>query len=639
MSRADDQFHDFVVAYADPVGRLAYLLIAGAPGTSDALADTLTVNAFARVRRHWGEVEASGAPESHVVEALLSALPHPHRAERSGSASMAGDGVARASSDGRASTATDGRLAVGIDLEMLRASLWSAWKTLTPQQRVPLVFVDISVASPRLAGVDVPESFASARRLDGLGEQAWHELKLTLVSDAATARQVDSISERELAHHLAETLREHSSAPTTPIDPYPAVAERVRKHRRRGTTAAVVSLLAVATLVVIQLSVANKRVAKTGTQTGGTSLQHRLSPANTPRTTGNTRVVDWPTRGNAATDSALIDNLRHDFVKLHPTAVGEIQVLLAADTPAFRVAYVTANSKFGVMQSWYDGPIGSNHLVEGSFSFGGRLVSSATVLTTALSNLAGRTELVVIGPPQTTEMELADFDFSKPPGPGFQPLPFADGIAIKDVSDLDVPSLELSLHADAYAVIRDHFDQQLLIGNPTTAERGKADPDLLSAALGEADDWRDAGLPGAPTGTTLLWGGSDSTGLRIVVLRLKTLHLSDLLIVDWNGDSQYTPDVVSPRGPAYRLAEDQPDFPLVFGYAGTRVGAVVPAGVASTALVVDGNEGPPAVVDANGFASMQVAGQYGLLGEQSLQVNLYDANGKVTRTLPVPGTA
>jgi hypothetical protein len=56
-------------------------------------------------------------------------------------------------------------------------------------------------------------------------------------------------------------------------------------------------------------------------------------------------------------------------------------------------------------------------------------------------------------------------------------------------------------------------------------------------------------------------------------------------------------------------------------------------------LEVDGVEGPAVTVDANGFASMRVTGQTGLLAEQSLQVNLYDSAGHIVRTLPVPSAA
>jgi hypothetical protein len=112
---------------------------------------------------------------------------------------------------------------------------------------------------------------------------------------------------------------------------------------------------------------------------------------------------------------------------------------------------------------------------------------------------------------------------------------------------------------------------------------------------------------------------------------LKTLHLSDVLVVEWSG----APD----QDGEYRLRPDVPDFPVAFGYGGARIGVLVPHGIARTVLEVDGVEGPAVTVDANGFASMRVTGQTGLLAEQSLQVNLYDSGGHIVRTLPVPSAA
>jgi hypothetical protein len=120
--------------------------------------------------------------------------------------------------------------------------------------------------------------------------------------------------------------------------------------------------------------------------------------------------------------------------------------------------------------------------------------------------------------------------------------------------------------------------------------------------------------------------------------------LSDLLVVAWSGPPQQQfadhlrqGDGVPPhQGAVFRLPPDVTDFPLVFGYGDALIGVVVPSGVAKTSLVVDGVEGPQAAVDANGFASMTVTGQTGLLAEQTLQVDLYDASGHVVRTLPMP---
>ena len=56
MNTPDADFRDFVVGFADPLARLAYLLVAGAP---DASSGDLTIDALARVRRRWHEAEAT----------------------------------------------------------------------------------------------------------------------------------------------------------------------------------------------------------------------------------------------------------------------------------------------------------------------------------------------------------------------------------------------------------------------------------------------------------------------------------------------------------------------------------------------------------------------------------------------------
>jgi hypothetical protein len=667
MNTPDADSRDFVVGFADPLARLAYLLVAGAPDTSS---DDLTIDALARVRRRWHEAEATGTPEPLAVEALLDALPHRrhlpvpgHRdpaPERLKAASPVtpsaddADSAFRRPSAASSHDGADGQVAVAIDLALVHDAVWDAWKTLAPRQRVPLVFADPSIASRRLAGLGLPESTGSVRHQHAMADSAWHDLRLALLSDRATAGWVESAGEDGLAAVLAETLSEHASTAAPPIDPYPLVVDHVRHARRRTAVAVtvVVALLAAGTATAVQVSNSStsNKAAAAAASASAASAAASFHAAPAPRDAAGAAqldasiVIDWPTRGNAASDGALIENLRNDFVKAHPTAVGQVQVLVAADTPAFRVAYVTANSKFGVMQAWYYGPVGATRLIEGSFSFGGRLVAGATVLATALADPAGHTELVVIAPPSAAQMELEETDFSKPPGPGFQSLPSTNGVAIKDVSGSYVPSLILRLRAGTLAVLIDHIDTQQLVGSsPTTPQRGKANPDLLVAALANADDWRRTGALAAPSGTVVLWGGTDARGTDVVVLRLKTLHLSDLLVVVWSGPplnegkrSSQGDGVPPHQGVAYRLPPDVADFPLVFGYGNGQVGVVVPSGVAKTSLVVDGEEGPQVPVDANGFASMTVTGQTGLLSEQTLQIDLYDASGHVVRTLPMP---
>ena len=96
MARVETEFREFVVGFADPLTRLAFLLTAGASGDPAAL----SADALARVRRQWRDAEVTGAPESLAVEALVSALPHrrqfhlrgPAAAEEHGGRLHPGDG-------------------------------------------------------------------------------------------------------------------------------------------------------------------------------------------------------------------------------------------------------------------------------------------------------------------------------------------------------------------------------------------------------------------------------------------------------------------------------------------------------------------------------------------------------------------
>jgi hypothetical protein len=84
-------------------------------------------------------------------------------------------------------------------------------------------------------------------------------------------------------------------------------------------------------------------------------------------------VVAWPTRGTAAKDAALITKLKAAFLYAHPETTGQVQVLLITDTSTYRIAYVTAKSPTGVLESWFYGPVGSGDLVEGVVQYGGGL--------------------------------------------------------------------------------------------------------------------------------------------------------------------------------------------------------------------------------------------------------------------------
>ena len=202
-------------------------------------------------------------------------------------------------------------------------SVWKAWQRLNPRQRVPLVFVDPSVASRRLVGLAVPESFASRDRLDVLGSIGMGQLRTTLAADPTVGAAVEKIRGRKFTELLADTLREHASSPARVIDPYPVVVEQAQRLGRRAViaVAAVLVVLAIGFVVAVQVSQPTKETSETATATA--SASRSASPLVRPpedadldgrsvaqgpiaavaAPSGPILVVGWSTRGNAVKDS------------------------------------------------------------------------------------------------------------------------------------------------------------------------------------------------------------------------------------------------------------------------------------------------------------------------------------------------
>jgi hypothetical protein len=613
MKRSDEEFHDFVVGFTDPLARLAFLLTDGTPiGTS-----TATIDALASVRRHWREAETNGAPESLAVEALLTGLPHrsklPLQAQPPGE--LRGAGFDSDDAD-----------------DALGDVAWTAWRGLDPRHRVPLLFADVSVASRRLVGLDVPASFGTLRQHNVVAGVALQGIREVLHADRRTRIAVDAMTDRQLTDQLVEVLRAHSPTAPIPTDPYPLVTIRVRNLRRRtlSAVAAVVVLLAGATVTATRLSAAKNPHQLATNHPPAAGLANVTSAANGGVT------VDWPTRGDAATDTTLLNAVKALFVQAHPEATGDVHVLLATDTPAFRIAYVTANSTGGVIQSWFSGPVGADQLFEGAFSYAGA-VQADTVLATIVTNSSEKAELVVIAPPTASDMKITDFDGT--PAGLFAPLASADGIAVKDVSTIETSKLTLSVQLGAANQFVRQVPRAQLGSN--AVERGTADPGLLAAALVAADTWRRAGTIAPSSVPVALWGGTDALGTDLIVVRLKTGDSIDGLLVEWSdataiGSARPALPLNRPANRHYGVGKGQPDFPLAFRYGSVQVGVVVPAGIATAVLVVNGDEAPPVRVDAEGFASMIMPGIAEPASDLTLQVDLYDTTGGIVRTLPVP---
>ncbi len=690
MARVENEFREFVVGFADPLARLAFLLTAGASGDPAALC----ADALARVRRQWRDAEVTGAPEPLAVEALVSALPHRRQFHLRGPVAadeveddyvLATAGAATVNHDAfRRPVAGDERAPenfadVGagvdeaVDLDVLHDAFWKAWQGLTPRQRVPVVLADPSVASRRLVGVGVPESFGSPRRVDLIASGALAQLRATLAADPTVAATVGKLQGRFFTDALADTLREHASTPPRVIDPYPAVVHRAQRLGRRALVAGAVVLVVLATgfVVAVQASQPTKKTSvaaaasasrgsspalvRTGpspTFTGSLSPQGPFAPAAAPG--APVLVVPWSTRGTAAKDSVLISHLKSYFATVHADATGQIQVLLATDTSTLRIAYVTSNSRNGVIQSWFYGPVGSDNLVEGATSYGGSLLPDS-ILADGLIDTNGHEQYVVIAPPDTTGIQIADFDFDDPSvGTGFTALPYQNGIAVKEMSAGATAAsfvIDVSIGSSTYTIkdapdiqLRPQFVGAVTSDGPPSAplptppvENGHPDGTLLTEALQDAAVWEGSN-PIVAARPVVLWAGTDAAKTKVVVLRVKT-KAYDLLLVEWSGGA--------PGDHAeYLVDSGAPDVPIAFAYRaldGTRLGVIASNGAASAELVGDGATSKPVAFSSTGFASFRVpsppadpnddgAGALGIVAK----VQLLDSSGHPLTALSVP---
>lgn len=608
MPDAADEFRDFVAVFAEPLTRLAALLAAASPtdAASVEVAERLAIRALARTSREWRD--ASSAPEQHAIDALLSRLP---------------------------STAPS-ELVVDFpedepEAGAIKSAVWRSWRTLDLRHRVPLLFADPAVASRRLDGIDVPTSFASARKLHQLTDEADRRFRLAIAQDDVTAARVDDAIE----HWFAPTLADVAARFDAPTDVRARVdAETGRLRWRTGTAvAAIVVLLAGAVVVAVDAS-QPKRPSAAAT---AASLTVAPSTARTPAHSSD-RVVDWPTRGNLSGDSEFLAGVRSAFVAAHPDALGQVQVLLAADTSWIRLAYVTSPSPDGAIGAWFYGLHGATSLVEGNFGYGAE-VADGGVIAAAVSDPTGHITLVVIAPPQTTEVQWADVESATAPDPprGVNDVGTTDGIAVLDVSGTYLPVVRLVVRVgDAEPWSGSVPEVQLANGSVRRIpiERGFADSTVLAAAMATARIWQRTGAFGSTAEARVVWGGTDEIGDVGVVLRMASPQLSDLVVVSWSSDSERTS-----QSRAYRIDAASSDTPFAFFYAardGTRVGVLAPPGVASAGLVVDGKVSSPELVGSTGFASMPVKGQTGLLAEQAIAVQFFESSGRPIAQQVVP---
>jgi len=697
VARLENEFREFVVGFADPLTRLAFLLTAGADGDPAVR----SADALARVRRQWRDAESTGAPESIAVEALLSALPHRRPVQGHPGAEGADDSdyVLATTGAGGADAVNHDAFrrpvsaaepvsggppdSVGdvvhdadaaIDIEVLHDTVWKAWQRLSPRQRVPLVFVDPSVASRRLAGLGVPESFGSPRRQNQIAAAALAQLRTTLAADPTIGKTVGNLREWQFFGLLADTLREYGSSASRVVDPYPIVVRRAQRLGRRAAVAvaAVLVVLGAGFVVAVLASQPTKAssavapatasrsssptVAAAGASPSATSTvaaQGTVAPA-AARPTGPVLVVPWLPRGTAAHDDVLLAHLTSYFTTVHKDATGQTQVLLATDTPTLRLAYVTANSPNGVIQAWFYGPVGSDNLIEGASSYGGSLLPDS-VLADGLIDSTGHERFVVIAPPATTGMQIADFDFNdRNIDPGFAPLPYQNGIAVKDMAagssaasfvvDVTVGAATFTMKDAPDIQLRPQFTGSVTSDGPPSSplptpalERGHPDATLLADALRDAGAWEGSN-PIVAARPVVLWAGADDAGTKVVVLRVNTLAY-DVMVVESSG--------TAPADHAEYLVDPAaPDAPVAFAYRavdGTRIGVIASAGAAMVVRRDNGAESGPFPFDSTGFVSFLIPNPppdpnsegSGALGVVA-QLQLLDTAGRPLAGLSVP---
>ncbi len=655
-STADTEFREFAAGFGEPLARLAYVLIAGTGGDDDAdlaRAEALTIEALARTRRRWREVDTHGLPESIAVEALLSRLPRSRRT----SARPADPPPVLVDAAGEP-----------LDPAALRDAMWVAWCSLEPRQRVPLVFDDPAVIAPQLRGLDVPQTFASTRRLLAWQQRASETL---LGVWKAVTVGVRSASRADMPVVLRDGMHSHAAGVRPLIDAYGRAGVAVRRLRTRarsvaaGATAACAAVAAVVVVIssgggghpAAAPSPSASRPSPGATSAGSsppaTSLFTALDPAQD-------LVVEWPLRGNAATDVNLLYNLRGEFLHAHPDATGLMQVLLADDTAGFRVAYVTARAGDTVVGSWFYGPVGADSLFEGAVTSAPATIVTPQPVAAIISDPRAGGILVALGPPGSIGVQVT----AEGAGTSVvrQRYPADDGVVVAPVGGIAGPSVLLAFEpvstaGAAWTAVgpltrftrgeppagQDPSVSGWLPGQPLPAghdevspsavvlQRGRPDARQLALALSVVKAWKDDGDLSATVLPSVLWAGSDGAGEQVLVLRARTRGPTDLLTVVWSG-------ATSGEG-EYVMAAGTPDYPFAFLYGGAdraRIGVLGTAGTTGAMLLADDEAQAATNLRSDRFGSMPVVGSVAEVSQQSFVVGLQDGAGQIVTSIPVP---
>ncbi len=340
----------------------------------------------------------------------------------------------------------------------------------------------------------------------------------------------------------------------------------VKRQRTRNSAWVVASVVALA-LVGAAIAFGLGRDSGSGDNAGAST------PTATPTSAASTRQnieppLPWPTRGNLADDTAVVNELRVTFAATHRNVIGGIQVVYAGDLPSGRLALVGGRSEFGPDFEWYYGPAGAavSQLLSwsdpGTWADGLGPASFASIVL----NVPGMSPLlVVLGEPDLTSAEVSWRPSYPPDGSvhrAFEPLPLEDGAAVMALGEAPGNLVRVRIANSAGPSFTTQprpvgnfrsFDDQWPAGDTRlTAELGTADSELVRYALTSLR--RELELVNADDITPrVVWGGS-LNGEDTAVIRATLRGGGDFqLIAGWSG---LLASSVVPRG--------APDLPAVW---------------------------------------------------------------------------
>lgn len=193
---------------------------------------------------------------------------------------------------------------------------------------------------------------------------------------------------------LREGLEAEADAVDVPPDVWAGFAKRERAHRRSRRVRHAVAAVALAAAVGVQTSIVPLPGWAPGIAIAG----------------GPTALINNPTRGSLAGDTAFLDGMRREIKDVRdPDALwkvgdrSKIKFVYAADVPGRRLSLALVPLRFGFMTDWsliwYEGPAGAPpaQMLEGARSDGGDTVVTSMTGSATEPGLA-----IVIAPPGST---------------------------------------------------------------------------------------------------------------------------------------------------------------------------------------------------------------------------------------------